>query len=287
MRLHSVLSRLGAIAAAAIGVVGCHCAALAQGSAGPYVPTPTAIVDELLKFADVKRGEYLIDLGSGDGRIVITAAREYGAAGHGIDIQDSLVKLATANARSAGVSDRVHFIKGDLFEADLSKADLVTIYLLPGTAPRLVPKLLAELKPGARVISHDYQLVPLTPERYLTFDSEEKLKISGTTRTVLYRYVIPARIGGAWELQLPVELARSPVSLRINQLPDGISGTAVIDGRESPLSDIIVRGETFSFSLVIPMRGKVSLTGTLQGAAMQGTAHPPSGKVAWSGRKKG
>ena len=158
-----------ALACAAGGAV------LAQGSGGPYVPTPAAIVEELLKLADVKRSEYLIDLGSGDGRIVITAAKRYGASGHGIDIQDSLVELARKNAREQGVADRARFIQGDLFESDLSRADIVTVYLLPSTVPKLVPKLLAELKPGARVVSHDYALDPWIPERVLTFDFEEKI----------------------------------------------------------------------------------------------------------------
>jgi ubiquinone/menaquinone biosynthesis C-methylase UbiE len=168
-------------------------AAYAQGSAGPYVPTPAPIVDELLKLLDPKAGEYLIDLGSGDGRIVITSAKRFGTPGHGIDIQSSLVELARRNAREQGVADRVNFVHGDLFASDLSRADVVTIYLLPSIMPRLVPKLQAELKPGVRVVSHDYALDPWKPERVLTFDFEEKLMISGTTRTVLYLYVVPPR----------------------------------------------------------------------------------------------
>jgi ubiquinone/menaquinone biosynthesis C-methylase UbiE len=168
----------------------------AQGSAGPYVPTPTVIVDELLKLADIKRGEFVIDLGSGDGRIVITAAKRYGASGYGIDIQESLVDLARQNARKEGVDARVKFVAGDLFNSDLSKADVVTVYLLPSTVPRLVPKLLKELRPGARVVSHDYPLEPWTPEKVLTFNFEEKVMISGTTRTVLYLYIVPPRAAG-------------------------------------------------------------------------------------------
>lgn len=166
--------------------------ARAQGSAGPYVPTPTAIVAELLKLADVRPGELLVDLGSGDGRIVITAAAQYGASGLGIDIQPSLVDMAVENARKAGVADRVKFIAGDLFLSDLSKADVVTVYLLPSAVPNLVPKLQKDLRPGTRVVSHDYPLLPWVPERVLTFDFEEKVMISGTTRTVLYLYRLPA-----------------------------------------------------------------------------------------------
>ena len=197
-----VRAAIGAVGAARGGI----CAMLlllsvaapahAQGSAGPYVPTPTVIVEELLKLADIKRGEYVIDLGSGDGRIVVTAAKRYGAQGYGIDIQPSLVELARENARREGVADRVRFIAGDLFDSDLSKADVITVYLLPSSVPLLVPKLMKELRPGARVVSHDYPLLPWVPEKVLSFDFEEKVMISGTTRTVLYRYVVPPRPAG-------------------------------------------------------------------------------------------
>lgn len=171
----------------ALSVLGAP-AALAQGSAGPYVPTPWPIVDELLKLANIKKGEYLIDLGSGDGRLVIAAAKRYGAQGHGIDIQADLVKKATAAAAAEGVADRVRFITGDLFQADMSKADVITVYLLPSIMDKLVPKLMKELKPGARVVSHDYPLEPWVYDRVLSFDFKEKIEISGTTRTVLYHY---------------------------------------------------------------------------------------------------
>lgn len=286
MKLHLTPSGASFIAAIGAAALACASPVFAQGSAGPYVPTPTAIVDEMLKFAEVKRGEYLIDLGSGDGRIVVTAARDYGASGHGIDIQDSLVRLATANARAAGVSDRVHFVRGDLFDADLSRADVVTIYLLPTTAPRLVRKLLADLRPGVRVVSHDYPLSPLLPERYLTFDNEEKRRISGTTLTVLYRYIVPARVAGQWEMRLPTELALTPALLRLEQDASALSGSALIDGREIALADATVKGAALAFGLDMPMRGRVQMSATLNGAELHGSALLPSGKIAWSARRK-
>lgn len=198
VRRHSPFARTNRIRQALLACVyllmSCvSSAAFAQGSAGPYVPTPEPIVNELLKLLDPKKGEYLIDLGSGDGRLVISSAKRYGTSGHGIDIQSSLVELARRNASEQNVADRVSFVHGDLFASDLSRADVVTIYLLPSIMPKLVPKLLAELKPGVRVVSHDYALDPWKPERVLTFDFEEKLMISGTTRTVLYLYVVPPR----------------------------------------------------------------------------------------------
>src|SRR4051812_253845 len=179
--------------AAALMLGACAPGAMAQLNAGPYVPTPWPILDEMLKLADIKKGEYLIDLGSGDGRLVIEAAKRYGAQGHGIDIQEPLVKLATENADKEGVSDRVRFVAGDLFQADLSRADVITVYLLPSIMNKLVPKLVKELKPGTRIVSHDYALEGMQYDRVLNFDFKEKLEISGTTTTVLYHYTVPRR----------------------------------------------------------------------------------------------
>lgn len=186
---HGYLVRL----VCALALCSAAAGALAQGSAGPYVPTPWVIVDELLKLADIKKGDYLIDLGSGDGRLVITAAKRYGSSGMGIDIQAPLVQVATQNAYAEGVSDRVRFVEGDLFLADLSRASIVTIYLLPSIMDKLVPKLLNDLKPGTRIVSHDYALGDMKYDRVLNFEFPEKVAISGTTRTVLYHYTVPSR----------------------------------------------------------------------------------------------
>ena len=164
-------SRLLRLAAAWLLCV-CATAAQAQGSAAPYVPTPWPILDEMLKLAEIKKGEYLIDLGSGDGRLVIEAAKRYGAQGHGIDIQEKLVKLATDNAAKASVSDRVKFIVGDLFETDLSKADVITVYLLPVSNEKVRPLLEKQLKKGARIVAHDFTVGGWTPEKEVSIDDD-------------------------------------------------------------------------------------------------------------------
>jgi len=122
----------------------------------PYVPTPEEIVDIMLKLAKVNAGDTVYDLGCGDGRIVIAAAKTYGARGVGIDIDPERIKEANENARAAGVSERVQFREGDLFQVDLRPASVVTMYLLTAVNEKLKPKLLAELKPGARVVSHQF-----------------------------------------------------------------------------------------------------------------------------------
>jgi SAM-dependent methyltransferase len=128
-----------------------------------YIPTPQAVVDAMLELADVKASDVVYDLGSGDGRIVITAARRYGARGVGIEIDPTLVKQADANAVTAGVADRVRFVNGNMFTADIHEATVVTLYLLQSLNERLRPKLVRELQPGARIVSHVFNMGPEWP----------------------------------------------------------------------------------------------------------------------------
>ena len=128
-----------------------------------YVPTPQVVVDAMLDVAGVTGNDVVYDLGSGDGRIVITAAKKYGARGVGIEIDSALVKRATDNAAAAGVSDRVVFVTQDLFSADISSATVVTLYLLQSINERLRPKLIRDLKPGTRVVSHVFNMGPEWP----------------------------------------------------------------------------------------------------------------------------
>ena len=147
-----------------------------------YVPTPQPVVDAMLELARVTRTDVVYDLGSGDGRIVIAAAKKYGASGVGIELDPALVKQARANAAAAGVAGRVRFITGDLFTADLSRASVVTLYLLQSINERLRPKLVRELKPGTRIVSHVFNMGPeWPPEKTLTVD-----------RSRLFLWTLPA-----------------------------------------------------------------------------------------------
>jgi len=148
-----------------------------------YVPTPTAVVDAMLKIANVKKGDVLYDLGSGDGRIVITAAKEYGIErGVGIDINPQRIAEANENAQKAGVTDRVKFINEDLFETDFSDATVVALYLLPELNLKLRPKLLSTLKPGTRIVSHAFNMGDWQPEKTIT--------VNGSN---VYFWTIPAK----------------------------------------------------------------------------------------------
>jgi ubiquinone/menaquinone biosynthesis C-methylase UbiE len=148
----------------------------------PFVPTPEKVVDRMLEVAKVGPNDVVYDLGSGDGRIVIAAAKKHGARGVGIDIDPERVKEARANARSAGVSDRVEFREADLFKTDLSEATVVTLYLLSSVNLQLRPKLLSELKPGTRIVSHAFDMGDWKP-----------LKTEKVGSSTLYYWVVPER----------------------------------------------------------------------------------------------
>ncbi|MGH7312238.1 MAG: SAM-dependent methyltransferase [Candidatus Rokuibacteriota bacterium] len=145
-----------------------------------YVPTPQSVVDEMLKLTKVGKNDVVYDLGSGDGRILITAARKYGARGVGYDIDPDRVREATENAAKAGVDKRVRFIQGDLFEANLREATVVTLYLLQSLNVKLRPKLFAELRPGTRIVSHDFDMGDWKPDQVV------KLQVNGRDHMVYY-----------------------------------------------------------------------------------------------------
>jgi SAM-dependent methyltransferase len=159
-------------AAAALVLLAAGAGAQSQSARKPdveFIPTPQQVVDTMLDLAKVKSTDIVYDLGSGDGRIIITAAKKYGARGVGIELDPALVKQATQNAAAAGVSDKVQFVTGDIFAANISGATVVTLYLLQSINERLRPKLVRELKPGTRIVSHVFSMGPeWPPERTIS-----------------------------------------------------------------------------------------------------------------------
>ena len=139
----------------------------------PYVSTPQVVVEEMLRLAEVRKDDFLIDLGSGDGRIPITAASHFGARALGVDIDPGRIAESRANAKAAGVSARVEFVNGNLFEMDLSRASVLTMYLLPEVNLRLRPKLLQTLRPGTRVVSHAFTLGDWKPDKTVKVMGED------------------------------------------------------------------------------------------------------------------
>lgn len=242
----------------------------------PYVPTPQETVDEMLRLAGVDSDDLVYDLGSGDGRIVITAAKEHGARGVGIDIDPQRIADANENAERAKVTDRVRFIRGDLFDADLSQADAVTLYLLPSVNLRLRPKLLEELRPGTPVVSHDFDMGDWEPD--------DKVEVGHDD---LFLWIIPAKVDGMWQWNGP---DGRPLTAKFEQEFQKFSGTA----REGPRALVIrngrIRGDEISFDLADGSGGDARVVGRYNGRAsgngIRGTAELSDGRrVQWLARQ--
>src|SRR3990172_644784 len=171
----------------------------AQEGAGDvvYVPTPQIVVEEMLRMANVGPRDFVIDLGSGDGRVVITAAKQFGARGFGVDLDTVLLKMSNENAQREGVSERATFIEQNLFETDLTQATVITSYLLPEMNEKLRPKILA-LKPGTRVVTHDYHMGEWHADALRTLEVPEK-KVGNPGKSYVYSYIVPAKIAGRWQ----------------------------------------------------------------------------------------
>lgn len=163
----------------------------------PFITTPGEVVERMLELAGTKPDDLVADLGSGDGRIVIAAARKYGARGLGIELDAELVDVSRENARKAGVADRVAFVQGDVLEADFSKASVVTVYLLPNLISQLEPRFLA-LKPGTRIVSHSFHMPSWRPDRTMTLQVTQPHPGQGDVST-LYLWIVPADVRGIWK----------------------------------------------------------------------------------------
>src|SRR5688500_14565860 len=247
--------------------------------AGPYVPSPQSVVADMLRYADVGPDDFLIDLGSGDGRIVLTAAKVFGARGFGVEIKDELVRKANEAAQQEGVADRVKFLKQDLFKTDVSQASVITMYLLPDTVNLLKDKFLNELRPGTRIVSHDYPLTRWIPEKHVQMDLDDKVQISGVTTTLIYLYVMPAKVAGHWSARMPPAVSRQPATLQLRQQLTRGSGSARLDGKDVPLEDVKLRGDRISFRLA-GRRGDFS--GHIKGKSIDGVLQTGTVKAPWS-----
>jgi precorrin-6B methylase 2 len=163
----------------------------------PFITTPGDVVERMLELAGTRAGDLVADLGSGDGRIVIAAARKYGARGLGIELDEKLVQESRENARKAGVADRVKFVQGDVLIADFSPATVVTVYLLPGLIGQLEPRFLGELKPGTRIVSHSFRMASWRPDRMESLRVTQPHPGQGDESTI-YLWIVPADVRGTW-----------------------------------------------------------------------------------------
>jgi precorrin-6B methylase 2 len=163
----------------------------------PFITTPDEVVVRMLELAGTRAGDLVADLGSGDGRIVITAARNFGARGLGIELDAALVGSSRKNAAAAGVADRVSIVQGDVLTADFSQASVVTVYLLPNLMSQLQPRFVSELKPGTRIVSHSFRITGWRPDRI------DHIRIAGRhpgqgDESTLYLWIVPAEVRGIW-----------------------------------------------------------------------------------------
>jgi len=203
----------------------------------PYVATPQVTVDEMLRLASVGPQDFVLDLGSGDGRIVITAAGKFGARGLGVDLDWRLVLQGEENARQAGVADRVRFLEQDLFKTDLGQATVITAYLLPFVMLRLRPALL-ELKPGTRIVSHDFDFGDWRPD--------QKTSI----RKNVFLWIVPARAAGRWQARLELPPVERLLELELSQRYQEVSGHARLNGVPSQVWETKLVGDRLSFVVV-------------------------------------
>ena len=252
-----------------------------------FVPTPDTTVRRMLEIAEVKAGDHVVDLGSGDGRIVITAAQKYGARGLGVDIDAELIERSRALAKEAGVADRAQFEVGDVLQADLRGATIVTMYLFPELISLLQPKLLRELKPGTRIVVHDFAFATWTPDHTESFHAPEKYFGSGGDSRVSL-WIVPATAAGRWRVALDGQPA--PLDVQIRQTFQMLEVLPPAAGRGKPAAGAgRVRGDTLAFTLDLPADGGVrrhAFEGRIEGEAMHGSVRAGEGApVAWTARR--
>jgi precorrin-6B methylase 2 len=229
----------------------------------PYVPTKPEVVAEMLRMASVGQKDILYDLGCGDGRIVITAAQLYGTHGVGIDIDSGRITESVENAAKVKVTHLVKFLQGDLFEADFHEATVVSLYLLTSVNLRLRPRLFAQLRPGTRVVSHNYAMDTWKP------DNSSVVMVDGQTHNVFF-WVIPANVSGTWEWTWVENSKKVPYMLQLDQLFQWPNGGIKVGGSELGLRNVVLTGDKIRF-LVDQEEGNKTVTMVFEGRVSENT----------------
>ena len=275
----------------ALVVAGLWVSACAQSQAKKpdveYVPTPHKVVGEMLQLLAVKPTDIVYDLGCGDGRVVITAAKRYKARGVGIDIDPQRIRESRANARRAGVANRVKFLQQDLFETEIREASVIALYLLPELNRKLRPKLLSDLRPGTRVASHDFDMGDWNPDRVIYVQGP-------TYEHTVYYWVIPANVDGAWQMSVPTPTGERRYLLRIQQQFQEVRGTVSAEGEAILISNATLTGDHLRFTLTTGIQGeetRMSFDGRVNSDAMHGSVELQGGALAgrfdWSAQRDG
>jgi SAM-dependent methyltransferase len=235
-----------------------------------WVPTPDALVERMLRMARVGPKDYVIDLGSGDGRTVIAAAK-LGARALGIEYNPDMVALSIKNAEKAGFGDKVRFVKADIFESDFSEATVITMYLLPTLNVKLRPKLL-DMRPGTRIVSHAFNMEDWQPDQTATVEGRDA-----------YLWIVPAKIGGNWKLAVPAGSGEESWQLALDQQFQKLSGKARGGGRTFDIIDARLTGSNVKFTFTDGNGVKRAFEGRARGDRMEGTTQTQAGtQVKWT-----
>ena len=237
-----------------------------------WVPTPPELVEKMLQMARITPNDFVIDLGSGDGRIAIAAAKKFGARSMGVEYNPDMVALSNREAQRQGVADKVKFVKADIFETDFSQATIITMYLLPDLNLKLQPKILDQ-KPGTRVVSHQFNMGEWQPDETANIDNR-----------LAHLWIVPAKAGGTWSLRIDDKAQERPLVIRQSfqmlsvQVNSGNATLAFTDGR--------VRGDEVSFA-IMDASVRREFSGRVQGNSMNGTVRSAgSPDLRWSALRR-
>jgi SAM-dependent methyltransferase len=240
-----------------------------------WVPTPDEVVDRMLRMAQVTPNDYVVDLGAGDGKIAIAAAKKFGARALGIEYNAEMARHAQRNVERAGIAGRARIVQGDIFVSDFSQATVVTMYLLPALNLKLRPQLLA-MRPGTRVVSHSFSMDD--------WEADETSSLDGRRA---YFWVIPAAVAGAWSLALAGGGAAEKLEMTLEQRYQKVEGTVALDTVLGGLREARLRGYLIAFSYVDDKGVRRDFSGRVSGARMEGSFRADNGTEGrWSATKK-
>ena len=246
-----------------------------QGKDVVWVPTPDEVVDRMLTMAQTKPEDYVIDLGAGDGKIAIAAAKKFGARSMGVEYNPDMVAYAQKNLQAAGVAGKVQIVHGDIFATDFTQATVLTMYLLPSLNMKLRPQILA-LRPGTRIVTHAFNMEDWEPDESSDVDGRR-----------VYFWVVPAKVEGRWALELSGGGTAEKLSINLDQKFQKIEGVAYMGSLLAGLREPRLSGFRISFAYVDARGVRRDFSGRVTGATMEGSFRADNGEEGrWSAAKK-
>jgi hypothetical protein len=246
-----------------------------QGKDVVWVPTPDEVVDRMLTMAQTKPEDFVVDLGAGDGKIAIAAAKKFGARSMGVEYNPDMVAYAQKNAQSAGVAGKAQIVHGDIFATDFTQATVLTMYLLPSLNMKLRPQILA-LRPGTRVVTHAFNMEDWEPDESSDVDGRR-----------VYFWVVPANVAGRWALEVSGGGNSDKLTLNFEQKFQKIEGVAYMGPLIAGLREPRLSGFRISFAYVDTRGVRRDLTGRVTGATMEGSFRADGGQEGrWSAAKR-